>query len=121
MVQSWSSWKRYPDAHDGGVVEAPIGPGVYEVRSASTGRVIAFGHARNVANAITDLKVTGDISPFARLFGRQPLVSPVDDLEYRTYAAATRAEAKTAASRLTGLRQTAWRRRIEGGSARSAG
>ena len=58
MVQTWSSWKRYPDAHEGGHVEAPIGPGVYEVRSASTGRVVAFGHARNVANAITDLKGT---------------------------------------------------------------
>jgi hypothetical protein len=43
-------------------------------------------------------------------------------LEYRTYAAASRAEAKTAASRLKGLRQTAWRRRVEQGvSARHAG
>jgi hypothetical protein len=119
MVQSWSGWKRYPDAHDGGHVEAPIGPGVYEVRSASTGRVVAFGHARNVANAITDLKVNGGATPLQRLFGKQPLVSHVHDLEYRTYAAASRAEAKTAASRLNGLRQTAWRRRIDaGGSAR---
>ena len=122
MVQTWSSWKRYPDAHDGGHVEAPIGPGVYEVRSASTGRVVAFGHARNVANAITDLKVNGGISPLQRLFGKQPLVSHVHDLEYRTYAAASRAEAKTAANRLTGLRQTAWRRRVDmGGSSHRMG
>ena len=63
MVQTWSNWKRYPDAHDGGHVEAPIGPGVYEVRHTLTGRVVAFGHAGNVANAITDLKVNGGISP----------------------------------------------------------
>ena len=122
MVQTWSGWKRYPDAHDGGHVEAPIGPGVYEVRHTLTGRVVAFGHARNVANAITDLKVNGGVSPLARFFGKQPLVSHVHDLEYRTYAAASRAEAKTAASRLTGLRQTAWRRRVDmGGSARHMG
>ena len=116
MVQTWSSWKRYPDAHQGGHVEAPIGPGVYEVRSASTGRVVAFGHAGNVANAITDLKVNGGISPLARLFGKQPLVSRVNDLEYRTCAATSRAEARTAANRLTGLRQSAWRRRVDMGS-----
>jgi hypothetical protein len=122
MVQTWSAWKRFPDAQIGGHVEAPIGPGVYEVRHTQTGRVVAFGHARNVANAIGELKVTGGISPLARFFGRAPLVSRVNDLEYRTYAAASRAEAKTAASRLKGLRQTAWRRRVEQGvSARHAG
>ncbi len=115
MVQSWSGWKRFPDAQRGGVVEAPIGPGVYEVRHTVSGRVVAFGHARNVANAITDLKVNGGVSPFARLFGRQPLVSQVSELEYRTYAAASRAEAKIAANRLKGLRQSAWRRRMDTG------
>jgi hypothetical protein len=113
MVQTWSGWKRFPDAYSGGHVEAPIGPGVYEVRHTMTGRVIAFGHARNVANAITDLKVNGGAGPIARLFGKEPLVSRVNDLEYRTCAAASRAEAKTAASRLKGLRQTAWRRRMD--------
>jgi hypothetical protein len=113
MVQSWSGWKRFPDIHSGGHVEAPIGPGVYEVRHTLTGRVVAFGHSRNVANAISDLKVNGGLGPIARLFGKEPLVSRVNDLEYRTVAAASRAEAKTAASRLKGLRQTAWRRRMD--------
>ena len=117
MVQTWSGWKRFPDAHSGGHVEAPIGPGVYEVRHTLTGRVIAFGHARNVANAISDLKVNGGVGPLARLFGRQPLVSRVTDLEYRTCAAASRSEARTAANRLMGLRQTAWRRRADQGVA----
>ncbi|MSO66414.1 MAG: hypothetical protein EXR03_07450 [Pseudolabrys sp.] len=115
MAQTWSSWKRFPDAQIGDYVEAPIGPGVYEVRHTMTGRVVAFGHAGNVANAISDLKVNGGAGPLARLFGRQPLVSRVSDLEYRTCAATSRAEAKTTASRLTGLRQTAWRRRMDMG------
>ena len=68
MVQTWSSWKRFPDAQIGDHVEAPIGPGVYEVRHTMTGRVVAFGHAGNVANAISDLKVNGGLGPLARLF-----------------------------------------------------
>jgi hypothetical protein len=113
MVQTWSGWKRFPDAQSGDHVEAPIGPGVYEVRHTLTGRVVAFGHASNVAHALSELKLNGGVGTFARLFRKQPLVSRVSDLEYRTCAAATRAEAKTTASRLLGLRQTAWRRRLD--------
>ena len=68
MVQTWSSWKRFPDAQSGEHVEAPIGPGVYEVRHTMTGRVVAFGHAGNVANALADLKLNGGASTFSRLF-----------------------------------------------------
>ncbi len=42
------------------MLEAPIGPGVYEVRHTMTGALIAFGHAGNVANAIAELKVDAD-------------------------------------------------------------
>lgn len=113
MVQTWSGWKRFPDVQGGDNVEAPMGPGVYEVRHTVTGRVMAFGHSGNVANAISELKFDGGAGAFARLFGKPLLVSRVSDLEYRTCAAASRAEAKTAAQRLMGLRQTAWRRRID--------
>ena len=115
MVQSWTGWKRFPDAASGGHVEAPIGPGVYEVRHSMTGRVVAFGPSRNVAQALSELKVNGGVGLFARLFGKEPLVSRVADLEYRTCAASSRAEARTAAHRLMGLRQTAWRRRMDTG------
>jgi hypothetical protein len=87
-----------------------------------TGRVVAFGHAGNVANALADLKLNGGASTFSRFFHKQPLVSRVADLEYRTCAATSRAEAKTAAHRLKGLRQTAWRRRMDTGwAARHSG
>ena len=113
-MQTWGNWKRFPDAQSGEHVEAPIGPGVYEVRHTMTGRVVAFGHSANVANALADLKLN-DGNAFTRLFRKQPLVPRVADLEYRTCAAATHAEAKTAAQRLIGLRQTAWRRRMDTG------
>jgi hypothetical protein len=80
-----------------------------------TGRVVAFGHSGNVANSLADLKLNGGVGTFARLFRKQPLVSRVADLEYRTCAATSRAEARTAAHRLMGLRQTAWRRRADMG------
>ncbi len=115
MVQTWSSWKRFPDVESGDNVVAPIGPGVYEVRHSLTGRLIAFGPAGNVAQALSELKLDGGISTFAKLFRKAPLVPRVSDLEYRTCAAASRAEAKTAAHRLLGLRQTAWRRRMDSG------
>ena len=117
MMQIWSSWQRFPDVKGGDHIEAPIGPGVYEVRHTLTGRLMAFGHAGNVANAIAELKLNVGLSPFARLFRRPPLVSRVADLEYRTCAAASRADAKTAAQRLLGLRQNAWRRRMDLGRA----
>ena len=121
-MQIWSSWKRFPDTQSSGAIEAPIGPGVYEVRHTMTGRVVAFGHAKNVASALTELKLNGGVGAFARLFRKQPLMSRVSDLEYRTCAASTRAEARTTAQRLLGLRQTAWRRRIDAGwAARLAG
>ena len=117
MMQTWSSWQRFPDVKGGDQIEAPIGPGVYEVRHTLTGRLMAFGHAGNVANAISELKLNVGLSPFARLFRRPPLMSRVADLEYRTCAAASRADAKTAAQRLLGLRQNAWRRRMDLGRA----
>lgn len=112
-MQSWSSWKRFPDGQSGGVIEAPGGPGVYEVRHTLTGRVVAFGSSANVAQTLSAVKLNGGANTFARLFRKPALVSRASDLEYRTCAAASRAEAKVTALRLLGLRQTAWRRRMD--------
>ena len=114
-MQTWTGWKRFSDARGDYVVDAHAGPGVYEVRHTLTGRVVAFGHAANVATALDELKRNGGVGTFARLFRRQLPVSRIADLEYRTCAAATRSEAKTTAQRLLGLRQTAWRRRMDYG------
>ena len=34
MISTWSEWKRYPRAERGENIEAPISPGIYEVRYA---------------------------------------------------------------------------------------
>src|SRR3954451_16684251 len=114
-MQTWTGWKRFTDAQGAEFVDAPAGPGVYEVRHTLTGRVVAFGHARNVSAALDELRRNGGVGTFARLFRRQLPASRVSDLEYRVCAASTRSEAKTTAQRLLGLRQTAWRRRMDYG------
>lgn len=112
-VQTWSNWKRFP-TQSSDAIDAPPGPGVYEVRHMMTGRLIAFGHAANVAKAITELNVDGGGRSWMKFFRAGVAPMPrVSDLEYRFCLAASRAEAKSAARRLMGLRQTAWRRRMD--------
>ena len=52
MISTWSEWKRYPRAERGENIEAPISPGIYEVRYAGTGALHSFGAVDNVAQAL---------------------------------------------------------------------
>jgi hypothetical protein len=100
MISTWSEWKRYPRAERGENIEAPISPGIYEVRYAATGALFAFGAVDNVANALSLLSVSSR-SWFNR---RSSTTSP--DLEYRTCAASSKADAKAAVDRMIGRRDT---------------
>jgi hypothetical protein len=99
MISTWSEWKRYPRAGRGENIEAPITPGIYEVRFAATGALHSFGAVDNVALALAQLAV-GSKSWFGR---REPAALP--DLEYRTCATSTKADAKAAAERMIGRRE----------------
>jgi hypothetical protein len=94
MIGRWAEWRRFPRAERGEHIEAPIGPGIYEVREAATGALFAFGSADSVARALAGL--TARPRSFASWFGFGRGVGNLD-LEYRTCAASTRAEAKLAA------------------------
>ena len=100
MISTWSEWKRYPRAGRGDNIEAPITPGIYEVRVAGTGALHAFGAVDNVAQALALLPL-GSKSWFGR---REPETTP--DLEYRTCATSTKAAAKAAAEHMIGRRET---------------
>ncbi len=100
MISTWSEWKRYPRAGRGENIEAPITPGLYEVRYAGTGALHSFEAVDNVAQALAQLSV-GSKSSFSR---RKPAKLP--DLEYRTCATSSRADAKAAAERMIGRRET---------------
>ena len=100
MISTWREWKRYPRAGRGGNIEAPISPGIYEVRYAGTGALHSFDAVDNVAQALALLPV-GPKS----WFGRRE-AAKVADLEYRTCATSTKADAKAAAERMIGRRET---------------
>jgi hypothetical protein len=100
MISTWSGWKRYPRAGRGENIEAPITPGIYEVRFAGTGALHSFDAVENVAQALAQLSV-GSKSWFGR---RGPQAVP--DLEYRTCATSSKADAKAAAERMIGRRDT---------------
>ncbi|MGY4354935.1 hypothetical protein ACVW0J_001428 [Bradyrhizobium sp. i1.7.7] len=48
MISTWSEWKRYPRPGRGDNLEAPISPGIYEVRIAGTGALYSFGAVDNL-------------------------------------------------------------------------
>src|ERR1700744_3019000 len=100
MISTWSEWRRYPRAERGENIEAPISPGIYEVRYAGTGALHSFDAVDNVAQALSMLQVTTK-----SWFGRRERAK-VQDLEYRTCATSTKADAKAAAERMIGRRET---------------
>ena len=59
MISTWSEWKRYPRPGRGENIEAPIMPGIYEVRYAATGALHSFGAVDNVAQALAMLSIGG--------------------------------------------------------------
>jgi hypothetical protein len=58
MISTWSEWKRYPRAERGENIEAPISPGIFEVRYAATGALFSFDAVENVASALSQLPVS---------------------------------------------------------------
>lgn len=101
MISSWSEWKTYPNAARGDSIEAPIGPGLYEVRHMSSGAVFAFGAADNVALDLARLSQRK--RGFFRLSRRVEETMPA--LEYRTCATSTKVEARAAANHMLGRRE----------------
>jgi hypothetical protein len=110
MIGNWTTWKPFPSARDGQHVEAPIGPGVYEVCHGATGEQVAFGYAANVAQALANVVPPQSRRwPFFRRAARSRYAT--SELEYRTCPAATLSEARIVAGQLMGQRQMLFRRR----------
>ncbi len=109
MIGRWSSWKPFPDVSRGGHIEAPIGPGMYEVCHVETGEQIAFGYSKNVAEALSKVVLSpGSRSwPFFRIGIRPRFAS--SEIEYRTCPAGSLADAKTGAGQMSAHRQAVLR------------
>ena len=91
-------------------IEAPIGPGVYEVCHNASGEQVAFGYAGNVAQALSNIlpPPTSRGWPFFRRAARPRY--PISELEYRNDAAGSAAEARLTAEQLMGQRTALLRR-----------
>lgn len=100
MISKWSEWKRYPRPGRGENIEAPVSPGLYEVRYAGSGQLHSFEAVDNVAEALALLNVSS-----RSWFGRRDRAN-VPELEYRTCAASSKADARAAAERMIGRRET---------------
>jgi hypothetical protein len=93
MKLRWSGWKAFPDEYHGASIQAPVGPGLYEVCRASTREQIAFGCTRNVATELCNLLNPTGLRKWLSL--RRGRGYELGELEYRTWATATFAEAKS--------------------------
>jgi hypothetical protein len=101
---NWTAWKRFPDPQRGESIEAPIGPGVYEVRDIASGDLIAFDHTDSVARALASLRKP---PPRTWLFRRRHANGI--ELEYRTCAATSHSDAKVMVEQLRRQLQAYWR------------
>lgn len=101
MTPSWSGWKNYPKGGRGNI-EAPIGPGLFEVRRANDGALFAFDVVDNLAMALAALQTRP-----RRLgwFGRRGDAA-VPELEYRFYPARSFEQARLAADHILSRRES---------------
>jgi len=109
MIARWTEWKSFPDAYHGEYIQAPIGPGLYEVCQAATREQVAFGYSQNVAEALTELLKPGKVEKWS-LFRRSRRRYATGELEYRTWGVASIADAKVAVDQILGQRDAVWRR-----------
>jgi hypothetical protein len=91
-------------------MQAPVGPGVYEVRRISNGEVVAFEHSGNVARDLAAFRPRPSRLPWARPFERSEDAVRAGEFEYRTCSASTTSEAKEMARHLLGRREIYLRR-----------
>ena len=107
MISRWSDWRRFPRAHRGDDIVAPICPGIYEIRVASSGALYRFGVTENIAQTLSGLSPKPRTSLRAFFFGSDRNAIP--DLEYRTCATSTKAEARAVAAGMSGRRELFFR------------
>jgi hypothetical protein len=90
---NWSEWRCFPDPAAHGFLVAPIGPGCYELRHGK--QLVCFGSAKNVAYRMSSLLPeplgAGTRHNTAK---RQYVMQHLAEIEYRTRALSTEAEAR---------------------------
>ena len=105
-MADWSTWQQFPDPKAEGYLKAPFGPGVYELRDRSTGDLILVGKSKWVAFRMTSLLPAshGGAGTRNNSEKREYVAKHLADIEYRTRACRTDAEAKTLEGQLRNSR-----------------
>lgn len=90
-MPTWTPWRPFPDPRTGGILHAPFGPGVYDLRRKSTKQPILFGIGGHCAHRMTSLlpKPLG-CGTRNNSKKRAYLLRHLDDIEYRTRPCLTR-------------------------------
>lgn len=92
---NWSPWRPFPDPRIGGLLQAPFGPGVYELRRSKPEiEMVLAGIGGQVAARMSSLLP----SPYGcgtRNAGdkRDYVLDHIGEIEYRTLACTSREEA----------------------------
>lgn len=101
---AWSQWRPFPDPRKGDALVAPLGAGCYDLRLRSTQEKILYGTGAHLAERMTSLLPAplgkGTRNNSAK---RQCVFDLIEDMEYRTVAFATEAEARAFEKTLRGL------------------
>ena len=103
MVDRWSQWKNFPANDRGELLNAPVGPGLYELRQRHTGELLGFGHSANVAAALT-----AHFTPslWSRLL--QKKAPQLHNVEYRTMSASSLRHARDQEAAIAWRRNAFW-------------
>jgi hypothetical protein len=114
MTVAWTAWKTFPAQYSDASLDAPTGPGVFEVRDMATGAQVAFGVSANVAGSLATL-IQPQASGLLSILARKRIVHRAVDMEYRFCATASLKEARAEEDRLNGLRRAYLQRRKASG------
>jgi hypothetical protein len=90
----WSEWRAFPDPRENGVITAPFGPGVYELREIPSGDLVLVGSSKNCAARMASL-LPAPLGSGTRANDekRGYVLANVQLIEYRTRACRSREEA----------------------------
>jgi hypothetical protein len=94
-MAEWSQWLPFPDPRKRQFLNAPFGPGVYQVRHRSQTDMVLFGIGGHCAARMSSLLPkplgTGTRNNSSK---RKYLLQNIDDLEYRCLACESRSDAE---------------------------
>ena len=95
MHWKWSRWRAFPCPRKGGHLNAPFGPGVYELRNRATGEMVYGGKGKHVGKRMLSLLPPPHGWGKRNNMGLREYVElNLADIEYRTKACATDDDAK---------------------------